>query len=141
MKYATKILCILLVCSLVLLPGCIKKEHVSVCTLYISKLSLEEKGSITSEDLILGPHIYEQLQNTIASDFVQNHVQEQYPGIEYTWELEQMEDTCIFHLFVSSNSKENVHEICNLIAHDLCQRSSFLRIANVTIIDSAKTPK
>lgn len=93
------------------------EKHTYKCTstVYISKTA-SEKTSISSADLEAeASEIDSVLERDILLENVKKKTDKQYPDTEYSVELEHVvENTQIYHVIVTGDSKEQLQEICDL---------------------------
>ena len=134
---------ILLLIPCILLTACSsastrkKTKYVSECSILIAQASADQTH-YSSSDLVLNSAFCEDLEDLLNSDAVHSSVKQAYPNIDYTAKLECNDNTDVVTLVVISTAKEDLPDICNMIANNFCKVvERTVENTNVSILSKA----
>ncbi len=110
----------------------------SRATIYISTTAASTDTAISSSDLTVSERLVKTYIIIFESDPVQARIRAEYPDTEYTLSLESMYDANVFALIATSESPEQLEEICNTAASVFCETlTSIIQNASCKVVDTA----
>ena len=81
-----------------------------------------EDASISSSELKVTKSLMETYKAILQSDIIQDEIRKKYPGVEYTMELEQVNETEVLSIVAMGKDPTCLHEICNMALSLFCEK-------------------
>lgn len=119
-----------------------KTIYESHSALYISNSAITGSPSISSSDLHASQGLAYVYAEMLQSKLIRTALKEKFPDSEFELASEVSEYTEVFRIIVTSESPDDLKEICDLATSLLCETvSTIVDGSSCKIIDAASKPK
>lgn len=94
--------------------------------------------AISSSDLKETEALAEVYKDILQSEYVQDQIREEYPGVEYFLSVESINETELYAIIASGEDPEHLEEISNIAASVFCEKAQEIAIdSSCKVVDHA----